>query len=84
MHLTPGMEVAHVKTRAEADSTILSIYNSNLLKVSVTFLPLQCGFFPLIVQQMLQLQHQAIQAKIAFLVILNLKLQARQPGERPN
>lgn len=63
VHLTPGMELAHVKAKAEADSTILSIYNSNLLRVSVTSLPLQCRFFLLIDQQMLKLQHQAIQAE---------------------
>jgi len=68
VHLTAGIEVTHVKTRAEADSTILSLYNSNLLKVSMTSLPLQCGFFPLIVEQMLPLQHQATQAKQLFLL----------------
>lgn len=74
VHLTPGMEVVRVKTRAETDSTILSIYNSNLIKVSATSLPLQCGFLPLTAQQMSQLQHQAVQAKQLFLLYQNLNL----------
>lgn len=65
-HLTPAMEVAHVKARA--DSTILGIYNSNLLGASVTSLPLQCGFFLLIDQQMLKLQYQVIQAEQLYLL----------------
>lgn len=68
VHLTPEMEVAHVKEKAEADSTILSIYNSNLLGVSVISLPLQCGFFLLIDQQMLKLQYQAVQAEQLYLL----------------
>lgn len=68
VHLTPAMEAAHVKERAEADSTILSIYNPNLLGVSVTSLPLQCGFLLLIDQQMLKLQYQAIKAEQLYLL----------------
>lgn len=65
-HLTPAMGAAHVKARA--DSTILGIYNSNLLGVSVTSLPLQCGFFLLIDQQMLKLQYQVIQTEQLYLL----------------
>lgn len=70
------MEVAHVKTRKKAGSTILSICNYKVIvpnmKVALTSLPLHCGFFLLIVQQMFQLQHHIIH-KTAFLIVLNLK-----------